>query len=711
MATVTMATETMATLPVCRRPSTTMDRCLLMTVVAVTLLGHANGQRFELCNLGQYNVSRYDGFVIASTTVFAPLFVNGTQQADSKIFNYFKGANDRNLKMRLPGTIVTQTYIGSAPAREVAVGAFIPFELWSNPPVPTDEEVVIDTVPSTIMYEVAIQGQKRGVTPDTEAAKLFSILKEHDEPVWSEDDYYYYLRPLGSGLSDLRDGWESFGGAILIFATNEKVNSYYKSAEGEVKSQLRLPKCLRDREISWPTSAASVNVAVERKSCRQNFCNEHHCATYKLMDTFESGTEKRRYRVLPSVYNWAPTCQLEHSSAISQPVLYEYLRAMGAWPYEGFQMFDQNMMTVYQNETGPNHCQKKFRSFAVVPVETPYETARGAIYKPPQQYPNRARRVNYWRPTYYVKCFGGNGDGDAIFDVAGKLASELDDIGVCRRTDHFHVSQYNRQSRLLDRHNEIWFWDDKCRSLINNAPNITFDYAPVKVDSYFPIPFTFYREERPIPEIGDRCVQYDCQQFQKVTTFDGFIEKFSPPKSWRLETAESHVHKGDEKPPCYFPFVVDGQLFHNCTYHNSHRPWCAWDAVFAPGYWSYCDEDGVGVKRFDGVITMKNMTYSRDLEDSSTVAYKDLASRVEVELTKTFATSLEDFVKLTVTAFLDDTINVGFHLKTTGQSTTNASHVVMTMKEIVMAEDTATGGIVFDHSSLQLKDATTCASM
>ncbi|XP_035684211.1 uncharacterized protein LOC118421156 [Branchiostoma floridae] len=539
------------------------------------------------------------------------------------------------------------------------------------------------------MYGRTVLGQKLGVTPDKEAAELFSILKNQGEPVWSEDDYYYYLRPFGSDVDDLKDGWEDFGGAVLIFATNEKVHNYYKFAEGDVKSQMRLPKCLRGREITWRKPVVSRNVGVGRKSCRQNFCNEpHHCPTYKLMDTLGSGAEKRRYRVLPSVYNFAPTCHLGHSAPLSQPVLYDYLRAMGVWPHEGFQMFDQNMMTIYQNETGPDHCQKKFRSFAVVPVETPYETASGAKYKLPQQYPNRARRVNYWRPTYYVKCFGGNGDGEDIFDMAEKLASELDDMGVCRRRDHFHVSQYNRQSRLLDRHNEIWFWDDKCRSLKDNAPNITFEYSPVT-------------EDRHAPDIGDRCTKHDCPEFQKVTTFDGFVEKFSPAKSWRLETDESHVHK-EGRPPCYFPFIVDGEIFHNCTYHKSHRPWCAWNAVFAAGYWSYCDEDDEGVRRFDGVITMTNMTYSRDLNDSSSTAFKELATRLETELTKTFSKSLEDFHKLTVTAFIDDEINVGFHLTTMGQ--TNVSQIDEPIKESFSIEQDTEGSITFDPTSLHFKE-------
>ncbi|XP_035684819.1 uncharacterized protein LOC118421579 [Branchiostoma floridae] len=109
-----------------------MERFLLMVVVAVTLLGHAQCQLRELCSLGQYNVTQIPGFVIASTTVFASSVVNATQQADWKIINYFKGANDKNLKMDLPGTFVTQTYISSAPVREVTVGAFIPRNLWDT---------------------------------------------------------------------------------------------------------------------------------------------------------------------------------------------------------------------------------------------------------------------------------------------------------------------------------------------------------------------------------------------------------------------------------------------------------------------------------------------------------------------------------------------------------------------------------------------------
>eukprot|EP00058_Branchiostoma_floridae_P006976 XP_002592464.1 hypothetical protein BRAFLDRAFT_68950 [Branchiostoma floridae] len=606
-----------------------------------------------------------------------------------------------DLKMDLPGTFVTQTYVSSAPVREVTVGAFIPRNLWDNPPAPTDDEVVIDVVPSAIMYGRMIQGQKLGVTPDKEAAKLFSILKNQGESVWSEDDYYYYLRPLGSDVNDLKDGWEDFGGALLIFASNEKVHNYYKFAEGDVKSQMRLPKCLRGREITWPKPVVSGNVGVGRKSCRQNFCKEpHHCPNYKVMETFRSGAEKRKYTVLPLLYNsFAPTCDLDHSSPLSQPVLYDYLRAMGVWPHEGFQMFDQNMMTIYQNETGPDHCQKKFRSFAFVQKETPFEYIRtsGVKYnRPPEQYPGRARRVNhYWKTTYYVKCFGGNGDGEDIFDMAEKLSSELDDMGVCRRRDHFHVSQYNRQSRLLDRHNEIWYmdarsWNGKCGPMKDNGPNMTFEYSPIKEESH-------------APDIGDRCTKHDCPEFQKVTTFDGFVEKFSPAKNWRLETDESHEHRGKVRPPpCYFPFIVDGEIFHNCTYHKSHRPWCAWDAVFAAGHWSYCDQDNVGVKRFNGVITMTNMTYSRDLKDSSTTAFKELATRLETELTKTFSKSLDEFLKLTVTSFIDDKINVGFHLTTTGQ--TNASHIDVAITESFIVEQDAVDSITFDITSLHLKE-------
>ncbi|XP_066271349.1 uncharacterized protein [Branchiostoma lanceolatum] len=685
-----------------------------------------------LCSFPGYDV-RYvinRDVVWVSTTVFSQSVRTALSTANERLRKYAAWNSMAGETFQLSMPVVTQAFLPSTPKnktdftykREFTVSVPLPTALRDNPPQPLDPLVVLDVVPDTLMYVRKFNNIKGGFIVDKEAKKFFRDLKDAGEPYWSDDDYFYVVQ-YPRGYTEM-----------FIFASNARVDRFYRQSEGPDKARLHLPKCLRKTGFRWamPTDRTDDVRVTARSSCRPDFCNHPDCLDYTVLDTYKDGVETRRYSLLHSISTYAPTCYYQQTSALNQPVLNLHLKAPGLMNLSGeFRMMDQEARTVIQVKEGEGHCHKQFKSFAVVPRTSAYQT-KGWVDLDYVKNPERVNREDLYLKNYYVKCFGGPGDSATVFDMARRLGDHLL-AKDCRLANNFHVNEYNRQSRLFDRRNEIWYSDELCKpglktwlegflsvpgsdnSVISSAlaagsPGWTAEEEQEEVTITFDHEVDRTRRTLPLV-LEDECSQHECAPFDLVRTFDRFVEKYS---GWEEDPAredDTHRHKSTDgtKSPrrggveCFFPFLYQGQLFHECTTVGFRQSWCAWDAVFDIGHWSYCDQ---ATKELDGSIQITSRQYSTDLADPMSSDFTAATSEFETQMESALGPVLGAELQSVAVRGYGNTAASG-NLRVDFTLVVN-SNVTLNTTAWSVAMDAGEGGtMTFESSSLTLKGTLT----
>ncbi|XP_066273714.1 uncharacterized protein [Branchiostoma lanceolatum] len=133
-------------------------------------------------------------------------------------------------------------------------------------------------------------------------------------------------------------------------------------------------------------------------------------------------------------------------------------------------------------------------------------------------------KLTFGNLTVDVMCFGGYGEPVSSFAVGRRLSDHVAGKPTCR--DAIFIPEYNVQSRLFDRHNEVWISSPfypggptQCYSTSNYDEEYTFN---------FDLPEDWFYMPRMDPTqfrcFGFGTTDSKCPQYQLVQKFDHFWE-------------------------------------------------------------------------------------------------------------------------------------------------------------------------------------------
>ncbi|KAK1362393.1 hypothetical protein POM88_046867 [Heracleum sosnowskyi] len=100
---------------------------------------------------GAYEIRKYADIVLITTSpIQGEGFLQATHSGFSKLLLYILGKNDQGQKIEMAAPVVTQVSLsGSEAEAAYAVSFYIPQKFHANPPLPTDESLKIQRIPTT----------------------------------------------------------------------------------------------------------------------------------------------------------------------------------------------------------------------------------------------------------------------------------------------------------------------------------------------------------------------------------------------------------------------------------------------------------------------------------------------------------------------------------------------------------------------------------
>eukprot|EP00058_Branchiostoma_floridae_P023904 XP_002609394.1 hypothetical protein BRAFLDRAFT_124618 [Branchiostoma floridae] len=530
-----------------------------------------------LCSTPEYEVVMTQGAVVVSTTVFDLSLTTAKIRARHRLLKYFRGANDQGLEIPVLPVSGIQTYVPTDLFREVTLFIPLPPDLWDNIPKPLDSKVKIDKMPRSISYRRSVKTRAAlGFSVEREAKKLFQILKKNGEPYWDDEDYYYIGQTKSILCSTPEYEVVMTQGAVVVSTTvfdlslttakiraRHRLLKYFRGANDqgleipvlpvsviqtyvptdlfrEVTLSIPLPPDLWDN-IPKPLDSKSFSpenwekldtklpnvdsyVDLTRAEPGENFCNAPRCPwpEYKVIQKYDSPMEKREYPGLPLVFAAAPTCHLDAAYGMAQRAIYDKLNASGLVKGKPFRLFDSAMGRIYQKQPGEDECNKVFVQSILVPEDV-LASEKLPDFLGQEPFDDdimmdlKVYRRNYPGPiTGYVRHFGGFADEEEIYRQGKALREDLDSRGLCYLSDTLYTVEYNRGSRMFDRHNEVMFLAyeaEQCK-----PEKILHLEPPSHSDE-------MKRRDLLFPSLDDLCRDNECAERQPVRRFENFIEE------------------------------------------------------------------------------------------------------------------------------------------------------------------------------------------
>ncbi|XP_035683887.1 uncharacterized protein LOC118420919 [Branchiostoma floridae] len=509
-----------------------MLQSVALILLVVVHIGNADTNvpdREVLCSTPEYDVVATPGGIGVSTTVFDLSLTTAKIRARHSLLKYFRGANDQGLEIPILPVNIIQTYVPTKLFREVTLSIPLPPDLWDNIPKPLDSKVRVDKVPRSIVYMRKVPTRAAlGFSAEREAKKLFQILKKDGEPYWDDNDYYY----IGQRKSPV-DGKTM--AHVIIFALNEQTFDVYSKAEGfETSVKQRVPSCLKSLSLKDLEKFAAQHPNVDsnavdftRAEPGENFCNGPLCPEYKVVHKYDSPLEKREYPAGHGslVYAAAPTCHLDAAKGLAQRAIYDKLNASGLVKGKPFRLFDTAMGRIYQKQPGEDECNKVFVQAIPVPEDV-LASEKLPDFLGQEPYDKdivmdlKVHRRDYIAPiTGYVRHFGGFADEEEIYRQGKALREDLDSRGLCYLPNMLYFVEYNRGSRLFDRHNEIMFWAYPEATCKPEKPSF---FTPLHLE---PPSHSEVNNDVLLPSLEDLCRDNACVERQPVRRFENFIEE------------------------------------------------------------------------------------------------------------------------------------------------------------------------------------------
>ncbi|XP_035683822.1 uncharacterized protein LOC118420878 isoform X1 [Branchiostoma floridae] len=399
-----------------------------------------------LCSNDDYQVRHLHRGLWVSTTVHDKSLTTAYNNARFRLSKFLNGNNDRGTKIQRQSPYVLQTFSGKEDKREVTVSVLLPKKLWKMPPIPKDSKVVLEIIPETIMYVRIFPQKAAGFVADREAKRFFQLLIKNEEPIIGVDDYYYIFQYKRSSSKPSVN-------EIAIFATNKHLHEFYSMAEGVDKSDTRLPRCLqRDCSpnhdtcgvhsvVTWSKEDDVINVDLERE-CQKDLCTVSHACEYKLEKSYTPSTEVRKYLEPHLLLVPVDTCNVEDVNALGQPILFEYMKDLGLMK-EFSQMYVSIATWARENTWNKKSCPNQFGYLYPVPADFKGDATEAVL------------KLSYKNYKTAVKCMAGYADEKTLFDMAHRLREDLHKFGVDHCAGSFNIGQYNSQSRLFNRLNEV----------------------------------------------------------------------------------------------------------------------------------------------------------------------------------------------------------------------------------------------------------------
>ncbi|XP_066294896.1 uncharacterized protein [Branchiostoma lanceolatum] len=487
-----------------------------------------------LCSTGDYEVRRYASAMWVSTTEHSDSFSYGQLRAAERLVMYIQGENSKGIKMPLTVPFVTQL---SMTGDAVTVAALVSRNLHADPPTPQHPKVVIDVLPETVLYVRPFLGYTTRRLVKAQARKLFRSLQKNAEPFDGEQDYFYVARypKMETFKTPKPRNWRHcllYGDAhecdsyraqkrrtsssrrrvqryneIWVFATNERTQNYRQFVYGREFSFLNVPSCLRDSANdplkTWGPPLNESAKWMLKTQCGDKFCTSKSCPKYKVLETYKTGIETRSYGNLHLIGHMPATCHYDYVEPIGTEPIKRHMNKTDELSRLSTDMLPRKATFITQRyRRGHEGCDKFFLFYYPVADVSELNLKRALLLK----------RFDYL--DTYVRCFTGYVSPDVIMDQARHLSDQLQDNGLCRLRDRVTVSEYDSQSRLFDRHNEILFDAADCNKTQERAPEFVFT-LPVSDEKY------------KLPDIGDRCSKRECASFKTLKKYENFRKKMS----------------------------------------------------------------------------------------------------------------------------------------------------------------------------------------
>ncbi|KAI8518378.1 hypothetical protein Bbelb_043950 [Branchiostoma belcheri] len=489
----------------------------------------------SLCSTADYEVRRYASAMWVSTTEYGDSgFSMGQLRAAERLVMYIQGDNSKGVKLPLTVPLVTQL---SMSGDAVTVSTLVSRKLHADPPTPRNPKVVLDVLPETVLYVRPFSGYTTRSLVKVQAQKLFKSLQRNAEPFYGEQDYFYVARypSLDAYKTPKPRNWRHcllYGDAhecdsyraqkrrtssssrrgrryneIWVFATNERTQNYRQFVYGREFSFLNVPSCLRgagnDLLKKWgPPLQESVHW-MWKSQCGDKFCTSKSCPKYKVLETHKAGFETRSYGNLHLIGHMPATCHYDYVEPLGTEPIKRHMNKTDELSRFSADMLPRKATFITQRyRKGHEGCDKFFLFYYPVADVSELNLKRALLLK----------RFDYL--DTYVRCFTGYVSPDVIMDQARYLSNQLHDNGLCRVRDRVTVAEYDSQSRLFDRHNEILFDAVDCKKPQERSPDFVFD-LPVSDKKYT------------LPDIGDRCLKRECASFKTLKKYENFRKKTS----------------------------------------------------------------------------------------------------------------------------------------------------------------------------------------
>ncbi|XP_078683219.1 uncharacterized protein LOC144917258 [Branchiostoma floridae x Branchiostoma belcheri] len=461
-----------------------------------------------LCSNPEYHVRRMRRSLWVSTTVWDLSPTSGHTRALRKLQRYLHGHNNQGLRIMREGPLTTQTYAPTVFLREVTVSLPLPRDKWNSPPVPEDPTVVLDIIPETVLY---VKSFRRKGDPrfgaEREAQKLLHLLITNGEPIVRRDGYYYILQHDSNTLSRRYE--------VAIFATNAELDEFYRGTDGPEGRMLRLPRCLRHSEHLWSSAGASINADLVRRDCGNTFCYGPDCPAYTVLSKDKHGVERRSYPTVgPFLRADLLTCKFERARQQGQKVMFQKLKEESLTsPGRNFSRFSPVVTRVVQSGPRGGPCSRTYMSYLPVPRDV----IRGLARRKAESFGSGCRDL-----SGYVMCFGGTGSAEESLEAGRRLTRILADRKEPFSDHTMMVVEYNVQSRVFDRHNEVFIEArDSERQCLHTGSTGTYNHHNLD--------FTLHKDWFEEPDITSLHLQHPCTRthcpLHRVTrTFDHFKE-------------------------------------------------------------------------------------------------------------------------------------------------------------------------------------------
>ncbi|XP_066287759.1 uncharacterized protein [Branchiostoma lanceolatum] len=302
---------------------------------------------------------------------------------------------------------------------------------------------------------------------------------------------------------------------VAVFATNAVLDEFYRGTDGPEARLSRLPRCLRDNDRLWPSGGASIQADLVRRDCGTTFCYGPNCPAYTVRSKDRRGVERRSYPTVGPFMRAEPlTCQFERARQQGQKIMFQTLKEEGLTsPGGNFSRFAPTVTSVVQARPGRGPCSRTYTSYMPVPRDVITRVAREKA----ESFGSGCQAL-----SGYAMCFGGHGGAETSFEAGRRLSKVLADRREPFSDDAMVVVEYHVQSRIFDRHNEVFMEtrDSENRCLRAGNPGThdhhSLDFSPPKD--------WFHEPDIRSPDLPHPCAKTPCPLRKLTRTFDYFQE-------------------------------------------------------------------------------------------------------------------------------------------------------------------------------------------